>query len=302
MAKPASMLPRGTCSIEIFTPRSAAGVTSLLRTRLPSFAALGPTFVSVAGTASGGVLEIIEEVCSVHSLRAQLHLPRAELTGESASALIDRALGVGVRDVLVLGGTPGSLRPATESGFGSAAELVGFVKARYGSQLRVGVCGFPRGTSGEAGSYEADLAELAKQVRAGAERVVSLPVFDVEAHVRYIEDARAEGVVCPISPGLLPVLVASEFRRICRALHVTPPEWLAERLSKSEVAGAASPSASVGAVGTQLLAELAEGLARAGSEPPHIYTLNSAAALDALLGAGFKQLKHRIDSFPSCQP
>lgn len=263
----------------------------LLRGRLPSFAALGPAFVSVAGTASGGVLQILEEVSATHCIRPQLHLPRAECTEESAVALVDSALRVGVRDVLVLGSAPGSLRPASGGGFGSAAELVRFLRARYAERkLRISVCGFPRGASGEAGSYEGDLRELAAQTKAGASQVVCLPSFDAATHMQYVADARALGVEARVLPGLLPVLEAAEFRRICRALHVTPPAWLEARISE---AAASSEPGAVHACGAGLLKQLAAELGQAGACAPHVYTLNSAAALDALLHAGYRPLQHR---------
>jgi methylenetetrahydrofolate reductase (NADPH) len=281
-------------SFELFTPRSAVGVEELLqpRGRLSVYAAYGPSFVSVSGPAGGGTLAVLEGVRKGHCLRTQLHLPRADLQADGVTALVDSAMRLGVTDALVLGGAPGSLRPASGGGFGSAAELVAFLKKRYGARLRVAVCGYPRGTCGEAGDYAADLAQLAKQVAAGAESVVCLPVFAAAVHTAYVADARGAGVDAPIVPGVLPLGAPAEFRRICRALHVTPPEDVERVLAAAEATPAAADE-TARAAGRTRFASLVGELRAAGACAPHVYTLNSTHTLDALAAAGFRPLKHR---------
>ena len=153
------------CSLEIFAPRSSAGVDELLRSRLAEFAKRGPKFISVSGSVASGALRIAEDIRNKYSIRPQLHVQRSGSTESSVTVMLDDALKAGVRDVLLLGGEPGTLNTALGNGdFKSTGDMVMFIKARYGEQLRVAVCGFPRGTVGEAGDYTADLAELTKQV------------------------------------------------------------------------------------------------------------------------------------------
>uniref|UniRef100_A0A7S2JL28 Methylenetetrahydrofolate reductase (NAD(P)H) n=1 Tax=Haptolina brevifila TaxID=156173 RepID=A0A7S2JL28_9EUKA len=195
---------------------------------------------------------------------------------------------MGIHDVLVTGSPPNTPPPASGSGkFASATELVSFVKERMGDAMRVAVCGYPRGSRGERGEYAADLAEVGRQVLAGAERVVCLPCFDAETHWSFVADARAARISCPIAPGLLPIYSAAEFRHVCRALAVDPPAWLEAKLR------AAAGTKEVAALGESLLVQQLEALNSSRACTPHIYTLNSEAILQPLALAGYKPLKHR---------
>jgi 5,10-methylenetetrahydrofolate reductase len=284
---------RGTVSLELFTPRSEAGVEELLapKGRLESFVALGPRFVSVGGGQQPGTLRVLECLRQQHCIHAQLQLPRAEMSEATVVSLIDGALHVGISDVLILGGPPGSLQPAPGGGrFGSTTELVIFLKNRYGSGLRVAVCGYPLGSRGEADDYARDLQELSGQVAAGAETVVCLPTFESRDHAQFVADARRAGIGDGIAvlPGLLPLCAAAEFRRICRALHVALPPQLERDLE------AARSADEVRALSETTLVRLMRGLERQDSCVPHVYTLNSAAVLEALAAAGVTPLKHRL--------
>ncbi|KAL1515146.1 hypothetical protein AB1Y20_004207 [Prymnesium parvum] len=272
------------CSLEIFAPRSAAGVEELLRGRLPEFAKRGPRFVGVSGAASSGTLRLAAELRNSFAIAAQLHLPRAGASEAELGAAIDAAMRVGVRDVLLLGGAPGTLHSAGGGDFASAAAAVKFVKAKYGELLRVAVCGFPRGTSGEAGDYLADLKELQKQVEAGAETVICLPVFETRAFTDFVADVAKMSLRCVVLPGLLPIREPAEFQRICRSLHLTPPAWLLARLADA----AAAPSC-----GDALFVSLVRELKAAGHSWPHVYTLNAASTLSLLDAAGYTPLAHR---------
>ena len=214
-------------SLEIFTPRSTKGIDDLLASggRLAAYAALGPSLVSVNGPG----LQILEHLRATHCIRPQMQISRPEVTLDSIESMLDSAMGVGVRDVLILGGQPG--QRTAPGAFSSVLDLVRCIKERCGERMRVSVCGYPRGACGELGEYDADLQALALQVAAGAELVVSLPCFDAETHSEFAADARAAGVRCPILPGLLPVgSVAADFRRICRAIAVEVPKWLDDQL------------------------------------------------------------------------
>ena len=285
------MLAAASVSFEFFTPRSTQGVEELCapQGRLSNYAALGPTFVSVSGAAGGNTLALLESIKKMHCIRAQLHLPRAELSEDAVVSLVDGAMRVGVADVLVLGGAPGSVQQAAAGGFGSATDLVTFLKKRYGGRLRVAVCGYPCGARGEAGDHAADLKQTALQVAAGAECVMSLPIFDVASYKTYVDELRAAGVgaAVPVLPGILPLCAPAEFRRLCRSLHLTPPAEVEAQLN------AATTAQAVAATSRSSLAALTRALRDARMGAPHIYTLNSAELVADLAAAGYRPLKHR---------
>ena len=78
----------------------------LLRSRLAEFAKRGPRFISVSGTVASGALRIAEDIRHRYSIRPQVHVQRAGSTGASISAMLDEALKIGVRDVLLLESCP----------------------------------------------------------------------------------------------------------------------------------------------------------------------------------------------------
>ena len=285
-----SLVRGSTVSLELFTPRSAEGVEELLSPdgRLAQYASLGPSFISVSGGTSAS-LSILEHVRKMHCIRPQLHIARAEVTEEGVISLVEGARKLGIIDVLVLGGAPGSLQPTTGGRFGSTTDLVSFLKRRYGDRLRISVCGYPRGTRGEAGDYTSDLVQLGKQTAAGAEMVISLPIFEAAEQARFVGDARNAGVACPVVPGILPLCTPSDFRRLCRALYVEPPAALERQLD----AAAAKGEDAVGQLAQATLVRLVDELKAQGGSAPHVYTLNSPAALSYLAAAGFRPLKHR---------
>ena len=73
---------------------------------------------------------------------------------------------------------------------------------------------------------------------------------------------------------------------MCRALHVTPPAWLVDRLSQNHAAG----------FGDELFRNLVAELKRMGHTAPHVYTLNAASTLSLMDSAGFQPLAHRAAS------
>ena len=84
------------------------------------------------------------------------------------------------------------------------------------------------------------------QVAAGAQSVVTLPVFGVSDFATFVSDCRTCGITCAVTPGILPVREESEMRRVCRALHLTPPPWLERQLRQLK------GSESVSRYGTEL--------------------------------------------------
>lgn len=278
-------------SFEVFTPRSAQGVKQLCEGgRVAAYASLGPSFMGVSGQDGSGTLALLEHIKNAHCIRPQIHLPRAELTEDAVASFVDRAMNIGVVDVLVLGGAPGTMRAAANGSFGSATELVVFLKKRYGGRLRIAVCGYPQGTRGEAADRAADLAQTVQQVAAGAECVVSMPTFDAPSHAAYVAEARAAGVseTVALLPGILPMCELGEMQRLCRALHVTLPTSVEQQLR------AATNDAAVTAARRSSLATQTRELRAAGACGAHVYTLNAAELVADLAEAGYQPLKHRL--------
>ena len=284
----------GAPSAEVFVPRSAEGAKALARGALGRhLRELNPPIVAIDGEwarARNLFAEIFAEVGGAcngagPSPRPMLVLhvsPDGDAQGavEEAATRVGEAIDGGVADVLILGELCAKYAECyaeTRAGVATRATL-SHLKARYGARVRLAVSGYPRGTCGEAGGYEADLRIVASHVGAGAGTVLCAPTYDPDAFASYAADVAAAGARCEVRPGLLLPRSGSELRRVCRGLCLSPPRWLAAQLD----AHAKSSTADVDEIATSLCAWLCAAWAEGGHAAPHVYTLNAPHCLRAI--------------------
>lgn len=275
-------------SLELFVPRLHAGPDKL-ESMITAMTATKPPFISVSGAPDGRTLDfvtLVTRLSSVHRIPVQVHLHRSEVTLDGAASFVDKARALGVQHVLILGGEPGTTGAAKGTAhFSSTSDLVRCLKERYGQKMSIAVCGHPRGSVGEAGTYEADIAALAEQVTAGADRVISSPTFDADAFEQYEADLRTAGVCCPVHPTLLPVHLLhsrGELKRLARALHLRLPEHLLAELAEMGDGDGEAMRKCGSRLFASLYAALVSRRAAEGTTPapPHVATLNSLSALE----------------------
>ena len=66
--------------------------------------------------------------------------------------------------------------------------------------------GYPEGHP-DCVSYEDDLRHLKEKVDAGAHFIITQLFFKAETFIKFVQDCRAIGILCPIMPGILPIQV-----------------------------------------------------------------------------------------------
>jgi len=160
--------------------------------------------------------------------------------------------------------------------FKHAEDLIKFAKS--GSSLDIGIPGFPE-KHPEAPSMETDIAYLKKKVDAGASVVISQLFFRNEDFLRYRDAAAKAGVHVPIVPGIMPLLSASQLARIADCGASVPDELRSRLASKAEDEGAMK------AVGEAWAIDQIKGLLAAGVPGIHLYPLNKASSVTAILDA-----------------
>ena len=272
----------GPCSVEAFVPRSAAGMPALVE-RLVLLANAAPRALSLSGPTST-TLQLAQKAKEAMGSSTAIQVQCETSTSKEAlEGFLTKAVAAGVTEVLLLPASAG----AAGSGFASVLEMVSFVVERFGSQLSVVVSGFLRGTKGENGHYSKDIAACAEQVKAGASRVVTTPVWDVNHLIQFQMDLRSAGArSVEIDPALLPLHALddmADFLRLCSQLEWTPPKGLAADLDKLS-AGAAAWTALGARYFSTLQSELLE---RCKGCVTHVITLNHVAALDAMRSVGY---------------
>ncbi len=266
-------------SFEFFPPKTPKMEARLWDTveRLRPFR---PHFVSVTYGAGGSTRERTHE--TVERLRRQTLLePAAHLTcvGSSRSevdAIARRYWQSGIRHVVALRGDPpeGGRFVPHPHGYARAAELVsGLLRV---ADFEISVACYPE-VHPDAPSPEADLENLKAKVDAGAVRAITQFFFDVEAFLRFREQACAAGVTVPIVPGILPITNYARTRQFAEACGARMPDWVARLFEDLD-----DDPGTRQLVAANVATEQCRRLRKEGVDAFHFYTLNRADLTEAI--------------------
>lgn len=260
---------RPVFSFEFFPPRTDKGYASLYRT-VGDLKLLNPDFVSVTWGAGGSTrrktVEIVIKIQRELGVTAMAHLSCIGSTPDQLLETLGRLHEAGLENVLALGGDrPADYEPPPGA-FTYANELTAFVREHRDFCLG-GAC-YPE-THIHAVSPEADLVNLKRKVDSGAEFLISQLFFDNQDFFDFVPRARAVGVEVPIVPGIMPIVSASNIRRMTSLSGAKIPEELQRRLSEVEHDDALTRK-----VGVEWATMQCRELLDRGVPGIHFYTLN----------------------------
>lgn len=273
-------------SFELFPPKTAEGVTSLWR-HVEALMAFRPSYITCTYGAGGSTqdrtLEVIGGVRQRWRLPVATHLTCVGLTAPQIRTYLDRAVSLGIENVVALRGDPPrgetAFRPVA-GGFSYANELVAFIRREL-PDMGIAVGGYPE-THQEAPSPEVDLANLKRKVDAGADAVITQLFYDNADYFRFRERCDRAGIRVPIVPGLLPVTNLAQIQRIASLCGAKLPAPFVAELNKF----ADDPDGQF-ETGVAFAARQAAELVAAGVAGLHFYVLNrSEAARRVLDGLG----------------
>lgn len=264
-------------SFEFFPPKTDKGLASLLRT-VEELKSIDPAFVSVTmgagGSTRGQTVEIVKKIQNELGITAMCHLPCISFTRAELSGLLDDLERAGIENVLALGGDPPQNDPdfhPPEDGFRYANELVEFIRSGPWSFAIGGGC-YPE-VHPRATSAEDDLANLVRKVEAGTDFLITQLFFDDRDYFSFVARARTAGIEVPIVPGIMPVVSASNIKRMAALSNARIPKAL-----EAELDGVAGDDEAVQQVGTRWASEQCRGLIEQGAPGIHFYTLNRSPA------------------------
>ncbi|QIY78641.1 methylenetetrahydrofolate reductase [NAD(P)H] [Chromobacterium violaceum] len=266
-----------TFSFEFFPPKTPEGVAKLRTTR-QQLAQFKPQFFSVTfgagGTTRDGTLSTVLEIRSEGQAAAP-HLSCIGSTRENIAAILNEYRGNGIRHLVALrGDIPSGMVAAGE--FRYANELVEFIRAEYGDHFHIEVAAYPE-FHPQARSAEDDLANFVRKVRAGADSAMTQYFFNADSYFRFVDEVRARGVDIPIVPGIMPI---SNFGQLCRFSDMCGaevPRWLRLRMQSYY-----DDTASIRALGLDVVTELCDRLLQGGAPGLHFYTLNQAGLVSTI--------------------
>ncbi len=283
-------------SFELYPPRTGAAAEALHGT-IDALAAACPDFISVTygagGSSHASSLDVLKHILRATSVDPMAHLTCVGSSHADASRLIREFLDAGIRSFLALRGDPpqGSVEGEDFLGdLGSAGELVQLIHRVQSERVpyretvipglpgaravkaerdtvRIAVAAFPNGHP-RSRSTTQDIDTLLAKQAAGATLAITQLFFHADHYFRFLERARAAGVLFPIVPGILPVTSPARLERVLQLSGEALPSELAIPLEvEPTVEGQRE-------IGIDHAATLARTLVDGGAPGLHLYAFN----------------------------
>jgi methylenetetrahydrofolate reductase (NADPH) len=260
-------------SFEFFPPKTDEGFRSLYRT-IEKLKNRGPGFVSVTWGAGGSTrrktVDLVIDIQRELGITAMAHLSCVDSTREQVEKTLDQLEAGGIENVLALTGDhPPDYAPRPES-FQYANELSAFIESRWNFDVS-GAC-YPE-THPLAPSPEADLENLIRKANTGMKVLITQLFFDNDCYFEFVERLRAAGLEQPIVPGIMPIISASNFKRVTSLSGSRIPAELEAQLSEVE-----DDDAETMEVGVAWAMKQCGDLLSRGAPGIHFYTMNKSPA------------------------
>jgi len=259
-------------SFEFFPPNTDVGREKLKSAR-DTLAERRPRFFSVTYGAGGSTQN--RTLHTVNSVRESgiTTAPHLSCIGSEKAQLRDllaRYREEGIDSLVALRGD----LPSGMGGIGEfryANELVEFIREETGDHFEIAVAGYPE-SHPQAPSFERDLENFARKVKAGANLAITQYFFSADAYFHFVDRARDLGVEAPIIPGIMPITNYTKLARFSDACGAEIPRWIRKQL---EAYG--DDSESIAGFGEDVVSRLCQRLLDGGAPGLHFYTLNQAA-------------------------
>lgn len=262
-------------SFEFFPPKTEKLEQALWRA-INRLEPLEPEFVSVTYGAGGSTRErthkTLAAILAETDLRPAGHLTCVGATREEVDEVIRSYWELGVRHIVALRGDPpqgvGARYEPHPGGYANAAELVAGI--RDVAEFDISVGGYPE-IHPESPSLQADLDNLKAKIDAGASRIITQFFFDNAHYLRFVERVRANGIWCPVVPGIVPIHNFRQVAKFAGQCGASIPSWLAHRFE-----GLDEDPSTTHLVAAAVAAEQVMDLVDHGVQTFHLYTLNRA--------------------------
>ncbi|MCY1408162.1 5,10-methylenetetrahydrofolate reductase [compost metagenome] len=260
-------------SFEFFPAKTEAGHEKLMATAR-NLAAYQPDFFSCTYGAGGSTRD--RTLQTVLQLDGEVKVPTAphlSCVGDSKAelrALLAYYKDAGIQRIVALRGDLPSGMGMASGELRYANELVEFIRAETGDHFHIEVAAYPE-VHPQARSYETDLANFVRKVKAGASSAITQYFFNADSYFYFVERVRKLGVDIPVVPGIMPITNYSKLARFSDACGAEIPRWIRKQLEAY-----ADDAQSIQAFGEQVITQMCEQLLQGGAPGLHFYTLNQA--------------------------
>lgn len=261
---------KSVLSFEIFPPKKDDELKSIDKT-LEILCELNPDFISVTFGAGGSAnhnktIELAKKIKNEYHVEPVVHLTCLCYDRAQIDAFSRELSSEGLENILALRGDRNPNIPDKED-FAHASDLISYLKTK-GDFCIAGAC-YPECHPDSAGRVE-EMRYLRKKVEAGAQVLLSQLFFDNEFFYRFEEDCRIAGIDIPIEPGIMPVINASQIKRMVTLCGASLPLRFEKIIHKYETNREALFDAGMSYALSQIIDLLAHDV-----DGIHLYTMNN---------------------------
>ena len=259
-----------TLSFEIFPPKKDAELRNIDDT-LAVLCELNPDFISVtfgAGGSSNGnrTIELAKKIKYEYHVEPVVHLTCLHYDKQEIDDFAHVLEEEGLENVLAL---RGDRRPNVpeKSDFQHATDMISYLKPEHDFCF-LGAC-YPE-CHPESENRITEIRHLKEKVNAGAEVLLSQLFFDNEQFYHFVDDCRIADINVPVIPGIMPVINASQMKRMVSLCGASFPERFQKIINRYEDNRDALFDAGMAYALSQVIDLLVN-----GTDGLHIYTMNN---------------------------
>ncbi len=261
---------KNVLSFEIFPPKKDDELKNIDKT-LEILCELKPDFISVTFGAGGSsnhnkTIQLAKKIKEEYQVEPVVHLTCLCYDKAEIDAFSKELAEEGIENVLALRGDRNPDIPEKKD-FIHASDLITYLKQTSDFCI-AGAC-YPE-CHPESEDRVAEMRHLRTKVDAGAQVLLSQLFFDNHFFYRFVEDCRIAGIDVPVTPGIMPVINASQIKRMVTMCGASFPQCFERIIHKYEGNKQALFDAGMSYALSQIIDLLANDV-----DGIHLYTMNN---------------------------
>ena len=261
---------RKSLSFEIFPPKKDEELKSIDET-LEVLGELNPDFISVTFGAGGSAncnktIELAKKIKEDYNIEPVVHLTCIHYDVNEIDRFTEELKDSGIENILALRGDVREDIPRKED-FSYASDLVTHLKEDSDFCV-LGAC-YPE-RHPESANMVDEIKHLKAKVNAGTDVLLSQLFFDNSCFYEFEERCKIADINVPVIPGIMPVVKASQIKRMISMCNASFPERFQKIVDKYENNKEALFDAGMAYAISQIIDLLA-----CNTEGIHLYTMNN---------------------------
>lgn len=265
-------------SFEFFPPRTEEGRRKLAVTR-KQLSQYQPEYFSctygAGGTTRSGTLQTITDIMN-DGVAAAPHLACIGASREEMISLLQTYKNMGIRHIVALRGDVPSGVGFGHHGLRYANELVSLIRQEFDDWFHIEIAAYPE-FHPQSRSAEDDINHFVRKCQAGADSAITQYFFNADSYFWFVDEVQSKGIDIPIIPGIMPIASFSKLARFSETCGAEIPRWLRLKLQSY-----ADDTASIKALGLDVVTEMCDHLLQQGAPSLHFYTLNQAGLVSTI--------------------